>query len=313
MDNINNYINSLNINNNSIYKIENQINEIFNSLVDNEPCSIQYTRNNSYSLNGIKSSTDLVNYVINYSYTIPNLFRKCYTNKKIYSNNFNITSSCPIYINENLITYNFPLILDENIIKSFLYYNVSSNYLKYNSNNIENYLKSNILINKLKNILKSKRTTNYGFYTQSNLIFNELYSSDSLLVQFISFFNSMQTANYAYNNSTIVNSYTIPWIYTAYCICYNCSGNDVSNINIIENNVKILDQSQLNIIFNILYGKDTFNIPPTVVFDNGIVLTVGYDNIFTIIKCALQVYQDALLQIESFILNKGFGITRSRF
>lgn len=306
MDDIINYINSINTNNINIYSLENEINDVFNNLLDNESCSIEYTRNNSYSLNGIKSSTDLVNYVINYSYTIPNLFRKCYTNKQIYSNNFNITKSCPIYINENFITYNFPLILDQNLIKSFFYYNISSNYLKYNVSNIETYIRSNILIDKLKNILKSKRTTNYGFYTQSNVIFNELYSTDSLLVQFIDFFNSMQKANYAYNYNLIVNSYNIPWNYTAYCICYNCSGNNVSNINIIENNVKILDQSQLNIIFNILYGKDTFNIPPTVVYDNGIVLTVGYDNIFTIIKCAQQVYEDVLLQIESFLLNKDY-------
>ena len=259
---------------------------ILNNLLESI-CYIPYSTMNIYSINGILGSQNLVDF----SYLIPNLFRLCYMNDQVY-----IPNICPTFIYLSSTTNYFPLLIDENLIKSFLYYNFpanTDNLIQYNYNFLNN------IIQLKNNISKKIKNTTYGSYTPVINIYNQIYSTKSMLSQLISFNNYLESSNSADDSSEIINSFTIIWDYTETCITYTNSVLDT----FIEGNNKhnlVLNSSYANLIYtfkNIINNK-IINIDNYDIF----ILNLFYkNNLFIVLKYTLEVFQDILLQIQYYI------------
>ena len=256
-----------------------EIDDIFNNLEsEKSSCSIPYSKNSSMTLVGLNFYTDS----FNYSFLIPNLFRKCFIQKDI-----PIPNICPNFEKNNVIKNYLPLLLDKKYIKGFLYFNYSSNI--NNNNPFSSYL-TDVMRRKINNILRSKRATNYGNYTQAPVIFNYLYSSNSLLVQLLNLNKVLNDAQKAYTNQRVIKPFQIPWNILLYCSCNN---NVVDFDNTNTNN----PATQLQ---KVLYQADL----------NGINLLNSYIKItpiFQILQYALQVYSDALIEIDYFMSSKNYN------
>ena len=201
------YINENFTNITTISIFQNEIDNIINNL-ENTVCSIPYPYPSGYNINGINK----IKSGIDFSYLIPNLFRSCYSKDSL-----KIPNICPTFIYINKSTHFFPLLESENIIKSFLYFNFPVNINSYNSNN--NFLED---ILKFKyQLYKKKYNTTYGSYTNPLDLYNEIYSSNSMLSQLLTFSNYLSESNYAVNNSVNINTFNIPWDFTYNCLCYS--------------------------------------------------------------------------------------------
>ena len=277
---------------NSYFFLADQIDIILNNLLENK-CSIPYSVTFPYTVLGVSVSSNS-NRSLNLSIIVPNLFRLCFIQNKLY-----IPNICPVFDDKNRNTKYIPLLLDKKNIQSFLYYGFSTNIYKYPPpSNISN----TFLEDKLLPILNSKRKTNYGFYTSAAQIFNQIYSDDCLLVQVIKFNNAINEAIVSFAKNSVVPNYKIPWKSTAVCLCTTGILNDT---NIIESQ-KILSRLDLISInnFNIAdktryYGISTAPNSKT----TNIILN---NSIYQIISYAMDVYTDTLEQIEYFFLNKKY-------
>ena len=261
----------------------NEIDNTFNNLETiNDNCSISYYKPINISIVGLNFANSF-----NYSFLIPNLFRKCFIQKDI-----PIPNICPNFEKNNIIKNYLPLLLDKEYIKGFLYFNYSSDI--YNNNpfitSITNNLSQYPLKNKINNILRSKRGTNYGNYTSSPIIFDYLYSPNSLLVQLLNFNKVLNNAQKAYTNQRVIKPFQIPWNVLLYCSCNNnvIDFDNTNNNNSATKLGKILYQADLNTINLLNLNK---NIP----------------QIFQILQYALQVYSDIIIEIEYFMLSKKYN------
>jgi len=257
----------------------NEIDEIFNDLESNEYlCSVPYSKNSSMTIVGLNFYTSS----FNYSFLIPNLFRKCFIQK-----NIPIPNICPNFEKNNVIKNYLPLLLDKKYIKGFLYFNYSSDI---NNNNPFVSSLTDIMKLKINNILRSKRATNYGNYTQAPVLFNYIYSANSLLVQLLNFNKVLNNAQKSYSNQRVIKPFQIPWNVLLYCSCNNNVVNfDNTNTNNPATKLqKVINQSDLNAI-NLL--NSYIKITP----------------IFQILQYALQVYSDTIIEIEYFMLSKNYN------
>jgi hypothetical protein len=261
----------------------NEIDNTFNNLETiNDNCSISYYKPINISIVGLNFANSF-----NYSFLIPNLFRKCFIQKDI-----PIPNICPNFEKNNIIKNYLPLLLDKEYIKGFLYFNYSSDI--YNNNpfitSITNNLSQYPLKNKINNILRSKRGTNYGNYTSSPIIFDYLYSPNSLLVQLLNFNKVLNNAQKAYTNQRVIKPFQIPWNVLLYCSCNNnvIDFDNTNNNNSATKLGKILYKADLNTINLLNLNK---NIP----------------QIFQILQYALQVYSDIIIEIEYFMLSKKYN------
>ena len=256
-----------------------EIDDVFNNLESNDSsCSILYSKNNSMTLVGLNFYTSS----FNYSFLTPNLFRKCFVQK-----NIPIPNICPNFEKNNVIKNYLPLLLDKKYIKGFLYFNYSSDI--YNNNPFSSSL-TDVMRLKINNILRSKRATNYGNYTQAPVIFNYIYSQNSLLIQLLNFNKVLQNAQKSYTNQRVIKSFQIPWNVLLYCSCNN---NVVEFDNTNTNNPatrlqKVINQTDLNAI-NLLNLNNSISL------------------ILTVLQYALQVYSDILIEIEYFMLSKNYN------
>ena len=265
--------------------LKNEVNTIFNNL-NNKTCYTKYTRiNTNITINGIETD----NNIIDFTYLIPNLFRLCYIQNEIV-----IPNVCPTLIFQSQTTNYFPILLDKKYIQSFLYFNFPCN-IKYH-NNINNYV--NAIVN-LKNIIKKKVNTTYGSYTTAPILYESIYSKNSMLSQLILFNAYMSYADYTSSVNKIINTFEILWNYTTTCVCFtnNVSDSYIIGSTEINKNVTNVLAEELN---NIRYSNfNVFNSMDYIHTNNYVILSKS--NIFLILNYALEVYQDVLQQIQYFI------------
>ena len=87
-------------------KLYNKIASEVDTILNQSPNSCYYFFNedNNYSVNG---SDDILK-IFDFTYLIPNLFRKCYTN-----NTLKIPNICPSIIENSVINLYLPILIDE--------------------------------------------------------------------------------------------------------------------------------------------------------------------------------------------------------
>jgi hypothetical protein len=282
-----NIIDFINANFNTSYNdLESEVNKIFNNLTEEE-CYIPYVYNSLFIINGVY---DNAKGNLTFSYLIPNLFRKCFTEPQVY-----IPNICPTFIFNSRVTNYYPLLLEENLIKSFLYFNFTADYKILN--NPQNLLK---MIGAIDHLRLIKSNTTYGSYTKSYEIFNSLYASNSLLVQLLEFNYYLNYATQAQNNEKIIPNFIIPWNYVDYCICYT---GKIDDTYIISNDNSTVNESLAFNLNNIRYSSLNTKITKYTINTNNIVATASSNNIYVVLDYAIEVYQDILMEIQYYIGN----------
>lgn len=268
-----------------IQSLQNEIDIIINNLLK-DYCFIPYYISSNIKINGIDNQNNL----FNFSYLIPNLFRKCYLN-----NSANIPGICPSFIYKTKTVHFYPLLADENIIKSFLYFNFPVNIKEYNSNNnfLEKIIASKYIIN------TKKKNTTYSSYTQPIDIYNQIYSEKSMLTQLIIFYNYLSASKTATEASRIINTFDVKWDFTNSCLCYD---GIIDNTYIIGN--EKYDYIILNSYASIIYNFE--NIMEKFDTENLVLLNFIDNSLFTLLKYINEVFIDILLEIEYYISGKKF-------
>ncbi len=229
-------------------RLEAEINLIFEAVLEDN-CSV-LIRNNS-----VKQKNSIVGLMLNNNYNvnlslfilIPNLFRLCFVQEKI-----TVPTFCPIFIYRADKMLFIPLTLTKKYIQAFLYFGYSSDIYKhpypYHPNKTLVQDKINDFIRKKRNLTNSSFTDVYYFVSQ-------IYSSDSLLIQFNQFYKDiMKSKNLAVNQKIECNKY-ISWFYTTECSCLNGNLNDT--LVITRTKPAIIPQTDLTTINNALSSFPT--------------------------------------------------------
>jgi len=279
----NNFIDYLYCNyRNLYYSYNEEIQNEINNLIDNGVCSVKYNILNYYSVIGVSS--------IYFIKIIPNLFRKCYINS-----NLLIPNICPSIVQNSEINYYLPNLIEEKYIKSFLYYNFPCNITDIYTIQklIKNIKSSNIILG-----LKKKNET-YSSYSKSTTLFGLLYSDNSMLVQLLSLYNFINKSNNFTKNSLIGCNFKIKWDCTLSCNCYNNDTYIVGN----KDNSLILNYIDGSTLYNLYYN--TYNIEILNEYNNDD-SNINNVNILTILKYAVDVYQQILIQIEYYLESKTY-------
>ena len=266
---------------NSYSSLGKQIDLILNNLLENK-CSIPYSITFAYTVLGASVSSNS-NRSLNLCIIVPNLFRLCFVQNKLY-----IPNICPVFDDKNRNTKYIPLLLDKKTIKSFLYYGFSTDIYKYPP---PTNISDTFLEDKLLPILNSKRKTNY-----------QIYPYDCLLVQVMKFNNAINEAINSFANNSVISNYTIPWRSIAICLCTNGVLNDTD---IIESN-KVLSRLDLITINNFNIADKTRYYGVSTAPNSGTTNIILNNSIYQIINNAMEVYTDTLEQIEYFFLNKKY-------
>jgi len=289
----------INFINNNYGKNSNKINSIIESEIDdvlsninNNSCSYEYRPINIKTILGI--STNVNKSIIDLTYLIPNLFRKCYLQQ-----NMKLPNICPKFTNsnDNIIINYFPYLLEENLIKSFLYFNFPASYI--NSSNIINNVN---IIRNLEKIVKRRIKTVNKNITPGQMISN-LYSPTSMLLQLINFQKYIDISNYSINLSKIINYFKIKWDFTISCFSYTENINDsyfvMNDANNFNDIYSVIDQYTANNIYDIKLSYVNNFINNNKVNNNNTII-LFYQNIYTILNYVLDVYTDISLQIQSY-------------
>jgi len=246
---------------------------------------------------------------------IPDLFLECTTTE--YKDNSDrllfLQNLCPIYtftnygesfygkkISSTNIDIYYQKTIDNELISSFFYFNFTSDFR--NEKELFNIFS---LEEKVKKYLSEKHYGNNSNYTTAQDIFNELYSSNSLLIQFINFSNILKEVLKKNKNGTNICQYYMPWLFT-----FNCLGN-IENILIPYNSfntVKILyalEYADLFYLSNCENIIDSLLLSTEKYLENkDLINIIRKSNIFEIIKIALSVYNDILLEINYILTDK---------
>ncbi len=287
--NINKFIKKLKKNNNKkniqIYNSEtNDVNNIINNI-NNSICYKTFTFSTEYSINGDSNFFK----IIDFTYLIPNLFRKCY-----FKNTLKIPDICINYISNDEQFKNLPFLIDELYIKGFLYFNFPANInnFKYYKNYINN------VINK-KNYLNTKSfNTTYGSFTTSNVFYNSIYSPNSMLTQLLNFDFETKFDNNYLNNQKINCAFKVLWDYTTGCALSNLYVvNKFNDNNIItQQNMSLINQIRTT-YFNDFKYKD---------INSNEILFIYKSNIYVILQYALEVYNDILIEFDYYIRDASY-------
>jgi hypothetical protein len=258
-----------------------EINIFFEKAVNNR-CSIIYRYVSPYTVVGNNFTS--VNDLFNYLNIVPNIFRQCWVSKDITL----IPNICPLffYVTELLIF--IPKIIDLKYIKSFFYFgfpNIIDNVLKNpNVNFIKNLAQNIILRQKYQNY--SSKYQNYSSKYYIKKYINDFYTDKSLLIQYISLFNYMNTVSNNYGSGKTLNNYYLPWFCTISCECLNPSISDTT----VENNTSKT---------NILTTLDFLNIQK-------LYLNAERYKFTAILKIAQEVFQDIVVQITYYLEDKEY-------
>ena len=282
-----NYINNL-YNTDNINNVTKEVEDTINSIFI-EDCSKLYIPDISYTVTGIGEDIDTPNY----SFLIPNLFRKCYS-----KNTLLIPNICTKFVRGSNYLGFYPTLIESNLIKSFLYFNFPVNIKNANS------LKKNInkIITLDREVINiKKRNQTYGSYTSAVDIFNFIYGVDSMLSQIVAFSNFLQVSSNANSLSLIVCSHRVLWDFTTECLNNNLN---IEFTYITGNNnydYQLTTTSALN-IYNLKNILEELSI-----YDSNY-LTFIENSIYGILKYASQVYEDVILEIQSYMYAYAYNI-----
>jgi hypothetical protein len=252
----------------------NEINIFFEKAIKNR-CSIIYKYVSPYTVIGNNFTS--INNLFNYSNIIPNIFRQCWVSKDINL----IPNICPLffYVSELLIF--IPKIIEYKYIKSFFYFgfpNIIDNLLKNININFVQIIAKDIK-------LKKKNQNNYSKYYIKKYI-TDYYTDKSLLIQFISLFDYMNSVSNNYGSGKTLNNFFLSWFCTISCECLTIP---ISNTIINNNQTKT----------NILTTLDFLNIQK--------LYLNAYRYMFTaILKMSQDVLQDIIHQVEYYLSDKEY-------
>lgn len=284
------YINNIIENKNQDDILEEEIENIFNNMLNETPCYIFYdTPPIQYSIIGLGVNVN----IIDTTFLIPNLFRLCYS-----QNNAVVPYIGPTYINSvNTVNY-FPLLIDVNFIKSFLYFNFPGGIKNFNNN--FDFINS---IYSYKNL--NKKYTTYASFTSPIDIIFKTYSSNSLLIELVKFSNYLTDSYYTYNNSLLLNNFIVEWDFTQSCITFNnidifTTGNYTTNYDIITQNI---GYNIYYSYFGTLYynnGRSNLNN------ETNPLITKQKYNIYTILQITMEVFNDITSEIKCYFENKSY-------
>lgn len=206
------------------------------------------------------------------------------------------------------IQLNIQNTIDLELIASFMYFNFTSDYRIGTSQ----FTRLFSLEEKVLKYLKDKPPNNSSKYTDPQVIFSAIYSSDSLLVQIINFSNKLNEVLNTDKNGLNICQYFIPWLFTYNCLQYNnestsnfypyTSFNTNKSLYAMEysdlfylSNMNNSSINTINILLDTLYKYTN---------DPDLIKLIKVSNIFTIIKIALDVYNNILMQISYILSNK---------
>jgi hypothetical protein len=314
--------------------MSNKLEEYIKSLLEDESLQREVTSllNNtntnysacSYTPNDliITPTTTGLSFLSNYNFLnivnmlIPDLFLECATasynsdeERLIY-----LPKSCPIYtyttsgisdygkpIDSINITLNFQNIINPELIAAFFFFNFTTDY-RVNTSQFDRLFS---LEERVLKYLADKPPNNSYKYTEPQIIFSEIYSSDSILIQIIEFSNKLNEVLGVNNNGTNICSYFIPWLFT-----YNCLGNIENELipyNSFNSNKSLfaLEYSDLFYLSNVRLSLTTL-IESVYKYNQNkeLITIIKKSNIFIIIEIALAVYNNILQQISYLLSNK---------
>lgn len=270
---LNNYLNIY-------YSYNKEIEIEINNLIDNGECSIKNEITSYYSIEGVSN--------IFFIKIIPNLFRQCYINSSL-----KIPNICPSIVKNGISTLYLPKLINEKYIKSFLYFNFPASSGIYYT--LEDLTKNTILVNKLFRTKKINET--YGSKTSATVLFSEIYSNNSMLINLLKFNKFLNNSNTFINLNLVGTNFTVEWDCTLSCFCNN------------ENNTYVVGNVNDNIIINYNDASTIYNLYNNAINQN-ILNTINVDiinyniNIFLVLKYAVEVYSDILCQIDYFLASK---------
>ncbi len=299
-------------------RFEQDINSIFEAVVEDD-CSI-LVRNNS-----VKQKNSIIGLMLNNNYNInlslfiliPNLFRLCFIQEKI-----TVPTFCPIFIYRSDKMLFLPLTLTKKYIQAFLYFGYSSDIYKYPYPYHPN---KTLVQDKINDFIKKKRNLTNSSFTDVYYFVSQIYSSDSLLIQFNNFYRDiMKSKNLAANEKIECNKY-ISWFYTTECSCLNGNLNDTFSIT--RTKPAIIPQTDLVTLNNAIssfptgatdnialqkssfisntYSKNdltTYGVAPTI--------ELVKDKVYTLIDIlflAEEVLQDVQIEISYAFLSKCYS------
>lgn len=279
------YINSI-FNSENVSTITEEVNGVMNTI-NLSNCSKFIYRDISYTVTGVSENVDTPNYV----FLIPNLFRKCYLQDTLL-----IPNICPNYISNSIYFNFYPILIDENTIKAFLYFNFPVNIKDISS------LKTNInkIINFKKNLIEiKKKNQTYGSYTLASQIYNFIYDKNSMLTQIVLFANFLINCSYSNDAGININNFTVLWDLTLECI------NNNSNLE----NTFITGNFNYNYQLTNNVGLDIYNLKNTI--KQVSIYSPQYtpfikNSLFGILTYANDVYEDCILEIQSFMLDREY-------
>ena len=262
---------------------------------------------------------------------IPDLFRLCIIKEPIlYQNDTeSIKISPKIKISDStlsstssFIVTRYQKLLPLNIIKSFFYFGYSSNFEIFDPNNIS------FLEIKIKSYIEKASSSNSKF-TDPITIFNELYSTDSLLQNMIQLNNLLETVKQEKSDLTNTGNYNLPYLFTYYIISQVIVKGKLLNkkySNFRDKNTTSLSYSDLvylnylkklitdNLIFDnfaelISNSRLGFELDQTSINKlNNVVNFTKNNNIFILIDAAFEVKQYILNVISYNLNNKKYNI-----
>ncbi len=266
--------------------IEKDVEDILNGININS-CYKLFTDITPYGVNG---ANDILK-IFDYTYLIPNLFRKCY----LYGT-LPIPNICISEVIGSVTSKNLPILLDEEFIKSFLYFNFPVNINYYY--NINNYILN--VVNFKYIISKHLKNATYGSFTTPNIVYNAIYSNNSILTNLLEFYSIIQNSSSNSKNQKISCSFKIPWEYTTGCAV---TGSGTTYIVGVYNSNNIITQTTFDLL-NYIQNSFFNNFTNTNINYNEILL-VFKSNIFKVLGYALEVYQDILSMYD--YLYKGYS------
>jgi len=272
---------------NQYNKIKNDIDNIFNNILD-DTCYIYYDiPTYTLSVLGVGNTIKLSDF----TFLIPNLFRKCYAQL-----NASTPYICPTYNNPQNTTSYYPALINVDLIKSFLYFNFPCSINYINNNNTYNMN----FINSLNIFMTDKKfNSTYNSYTTPlNVIYN-IYSTNSLLVQLMNFNNYLSQSYNSYIAGTIINNFNIIWDFTKECVSYTDSKN-IYTIGNFLNGYSTINQSTGYILYNTNNSLLNFynsSVNPSGITTNGLIILQD-NSIFTILEIAKSVFEDVIEEIQ---------------
>lgn len=145
--------------------------------------------------------------------------------------------------------------------------------------------------------------SNVGQSFNPKELLNNIYSPNSMLIQLVNFQNYVNLSNFTININKIIDSFKIKWDITIACVSFTDNINDsyisVNNPNNPNDKESIIDPDTANNIYDIKLSSLNNFIQEDEVNTNKIIILYS-QNIYTVLDYVLEVYNDIILQIQTY-------------